>query len=433
MAILLKKRNKRGKSWIDQAEMEESLIQVSDAKIEQQLMMIHLGMDELKLLKSFQPVVEDNIHTLVTDFYRIVLQVPHLSSIIEHHSSVESLRTSLEPHLTRMFSGVIDDAYVHQRLNVAKVHFRIGLEPKWYIASFQSVLHTFFQLIEQHIDMEHEKYAYINAVTKILNFEQQLVLDAYETEHVNQREHDYQSVKTEIKRSLLLISSELLALAEQNDAAVQEVIFNSENVNSAVEEQKQMSLHIQQQARNGQKIMSQLVDQVHSILQETHKVDHVIESLDQSFKQISTFVHLVQDIADKTNLLSLNTAIEAARAGEHGKGFAVVAEEVRKLSAQTKKSIKEIESIVSTSNGRMKEALTSIQAVNELVDNGEKTTRLTGEALANIAASVDDRVNDFNDLHNDIQLLNGIIHDIGAATKQVSVSAEQLNDTASTL
>jgi len=82
-------------------------------------------------------------------------------------------------------------------------------------------------------------------------------------------------------------------------------------------------------------------------LMEVEKTVYAIK--DQSNK-IGQTVELIVEIADRINLLSLNASIEAARAGESGRGFAVVADEIGKLAFQTQESIKEINSVISSSS-----------------------------------------------------------------------------------
>ena len=80
--------------------------------------------------------------------------------------------------------------------------------------------------------------------------------------------------------------------------------------------------------------ISNSLDKNSTIVEETNKLSNDIEN-------IKSVLSVISDIADKTNLLSLNAAIEAARAGEHGRGFAVVAENVRDLADRTQKSLNE--------------------------------------------------------------------------------------------
>ncbi|ETT82086.1 protoglobin domain-containing protein [Viridibacillus sp. FSL R5-0477] len=68
-------------------------------------------------------------------------------------------------------------------LIIAFVHAKVGLEPKWYKSAFQDLLNGFFSIVQQTHFNHEEQLKIINAIGKIINFEQQIVLEAYEKHH----------------------------------------------------------------------------------------------------------------------------------------------------------------------------------------------------------------------------------------------------------
>src|SRR5690554_7804219 len=98
------------------------------------------------------------------------------------------------------------------------------------------------------------------------------------------------------------------------------------------------------------------MDNIREQIQETSKR---IKRLGESSQEIGDIVSLINDIADQTNILSLNAAIQASMAGDAGRGFAVVADEVQRLAERSSAATKQIEALVKTIQSDTNEAVIS--------------------------------------------------------------------------
>jgi methyl-accepting chemotaxis protein len=113
-----------------------------------------------------------------------------------------------------------------------------------------------------------------------------------------------------------------------------------------------------------------------------------VSRLDGVSKAVEQFVAAIQDVADMTNLLSLNAAIEAARAGEHGRGFAVVANEVRELATRSATAASEVRVVVETMQREVGLAVASFDEGVRGLGNVDGISRTATDALGRIGTAV---------------------------------------------
>ena len=130
-------------------------------------------------------------------------------------------------------------------------------------------------------------------------------------------------------------------------------------------------------AKQGSEAVTLTIKGMNNMRDKMQETGKRIKRLGESSQQIGEIVGLIDDIAEQTNILSLNASIQAAMAGEAGRGFAVVADEVQRLAERSAEATKQISDLVSNIQADTNEAVTSMEAATrEVVEN----TRLADEA-----------------------------------------------------
>lgn len=169
--------------------------------------------------------------------------------------------------------------------------------------------------------------------------------------------------------------------ATEMQATIQDISHNTE---AAAKKAESTNLNAQQ----GRSEVESTVNHINQLSNSLGDASAVVSQLEKDGETIGSVLDVIRGIAEQTNLLALNAAIEAARAGEQGRGFAVVADEVRSLAQRTQESTKEIESIISTLQGRTQEVVSIMQRCR--TQGGESAAQATraGELLGSITEDV---------------------------------------------
>lgn len=184
------------------------------------------------------------------------------------------------------------------------------------------------------------------------------------------------------------------------------------------------------------------VDSINERLKaDVDEVNTQVDVTSASVGAIQEFVGAIQNIADQTNLLSLNASIEAARAGDAGRGFAVVAEEIRKLAEQATSSAINVEHVINKLMReyeliieKMRITTANIQAQSEKVSNTDKSFNDLENAIKEASVRID-TIRQVTDALNEnkfkvidsINNLSAISQENAAAAQEVMAGMEEIN------
>jgi twitching motility protein PilJ len=197
--------------------------------------------------------------------------------------------------------------------------------------------------------------------------------------------------------------------------AVNEMAVSIDMVSSNAAESSSVAERSVDIASKGAVVVQNTIDGMDNIRGQIQETAKRIKRLGESSQEIGDIVALINDIADQTNILSLNAAIQASMAGDAGKGFAVVADEVQRLAERSGAAAKQISALVKTIQGNTNEAVTSMEQTTAEVVQGTRLAQDAGVALGEIESVS--------------KSLAEIIENISGAARQQAASAGKISNT----
>ncbi len=136
--------------------------------------------EDEELIKEVDELLEENIDPLIDDMYAHFLAFPETKKFFPDDNTLHRAQAAQKAYFRRLTKGNYDDAYVAERLAVGTTHYRIGLDPLWYLGAYNRVMTWLRRLVyEKYADAPEKSVAVTAALTRLIFFDMGLAIESY--------------------------------------------------------------------------------------------------------------------------------------------------------------------------------------------------------------------------------------------------------------
>ena len=426
-----------------------------------------ISQDDYDQFPKIAQIIRDAAPQALDAFYEKVQRTPQTSSFFSTRQSAEQTKSRQMGHWNQLFTGRVDATYFDKAEQIGKIHAVVGLEPRWYIGGYATVLSKIIAGLAARSPWAfltgggNEKV--IAAMVKMALLDMNFALSAYFKAEEESRElvieklgqalaqvakGNFDATLTGLPDSFKKIEQDFEAMRREIEGALHSVAEAAATINTGAAEIRQASDDLanrterqaasleetaaaMQQLTNGVREtadgalhMTDAVGQANAeAVAGGQVVTQAVDAMDQiqrSAAEISQIIDVIDGIAFQTNLLALNAGVEAARAGDAGKGFAVVANEVRALAQRSAEAASSIKTLITSSA--------------EQVGRGVVLVGKSGEAFEVITAKVnyvDKLASNISELSQaqslNLQQVNNAVREMDQMTQHNAAMVEQSN------
>jgi heme-based aerotactic transducer len=430
---------------------------------------------------TFDRIADD----LVSEFYDHLGEYDETVSIIDSSSKgVEALQRTQTQYLRGLGHGEYDRSYFDNRARVGKIHDMLDLGPELYLGAYTIYYEGIVDAIVEDVKAEfgagdadearsegassdrarsegeddaETLDAALDAVAertvsamKLLNLDQQVAMNTYiqsyndrVEEEAERRAEAAKKASEEIKQPVEHLTesavemsdraARIRELTDDQSDKMQEVAGEVSNLSATVEEIASSADGIDAKsdeavelAEEGRDVADDAIETMDQVGAATEDVTEDVDRLRERVGEIDEVVTMIDDIADRTNLLALNASIEAARAGNgdgSADGFAVVADEVKTLAEESSGQVARIEETVREIEAEADHTVESLEATSERIESGV-------EQVETALSALDDIVEAVRRVANDIDEIASATDDQAASTEEVASMVSGAAETA---
>ncbi len=202
------------------------------------------------------------------------------------------------------------------------------------------------------------------------------------------------------------------AALEETAAALDEITVNVANASKRADEARSATEDASRSARQSAQVVTQAIG--------------AMDKIEQSSKEISNIISVIDEIAFQTNLLALNAGVEAARAGEAGKGFAVVAQEVRELAQRSAKAAKEINQLIKSSSDEVKTGVKLVAETGVALEGIQNNVASVNEHMTAIAGAAKEQAIGLSEVNSAVNQLDQVTQQNAAMVEESTAASNAL-------
>ena len=239
----------------------------------------------------------------------------------------------------------------------------------------------------------------------------------------------FKGLLVEVQRMASASSQVESAISQVADGA-KEQLSATQEISQQMQENSDISNDVNEKARNTSDMAREAAKISDHGKSESIEMMRVVEKIENNSEEIGKISDLIDEIAQQTNMLSLNASIEAARAGEQGRGFSVVATEVGKLAERSGSSVKDISELTEVARNeasggaeRMKELKEEMEKISETINSVEKM-------MLEIVNQSNEQKDKNTNVQNSISNLTQIGENNSVAAEEISASMIELSNIA---
>ncbi|WP_167955433.1 methyl-accepting chemotaxis protein [Anaerosporobacter faecicola] len=231
-----------------------------------------------------------------------------------------------------------------------------------------------------------------------------------------------------VERAVSDISKGAMAQAEETTQANEHVMVMGTNIMETVNDVNDLTERASLMKQSGGEAID-ILEELRATNMQTKEAIEMISNqtntTNLSAQKIREATNIITDIAEETNLLSLNASIEAARAGEQGRGFAVVAAQIQKLAEQSDHSAKQIQEIISILLMDSNKAVETMNMVTEIINKQSEKVEISKEKVDSVNEGIHSFTNGIIEIKERTSILDKEREQIVDAVESLTAIAQQ--------